>query len=597
MSVPPRCRRAHVLRVHAGLLLCALCVGLGCHHAPSSRDAGTQQPDAARPTDAGTGDAGPLDAQVPADAAQDAGPPGPTKAEIRSCEKDLAASWASSRPVLGQGSAAARGSYARVLGKLMDDYMIPGGSIAVTRNGRLVLAIGLGLADVEAAQPVHPDSLFRIASLSKQITATAIMKLVEAGSLTLDDLAFDRIGGLAPPAGRTMNPTLATITIRNLLQHTGGWNRDKESTGDPMFDAADIAAALFVTPPAQCDTIIRYMLDKPLTYSPGSTTCYSNFGYCVLGRVIEQASGMHYADYVNRAVLEPAGVLHMQLGHSLRDQRADGEVRYYDFMDAPFATSVFPGGARVPWPYGGFYLEAMDAHGGWLASSVDMLRVQLAIDGRATPPDLLSANSRTAMLANPNVPSCTEQGGSTPSSSQSWYGTGLSVNSAGNAWHTGSLPGSASEDVIAQNGFSWSAFFNMRPEAMSTFFTRLDADLWTALQGVETAQWTADDYFDQYTSFGPWMSEDDFERMRNDNAALYPSRLEGRLQDGAVELRAMLVARHAAASPVVASGLNCLEYRAAQDEQVQTGRSLASLQSYLDQRDLRRYQAVWIRTP
>src|SRR5262249_26248633 len=156
--------------------------------------------------------------------------------------------------------------------------------------------------------------------------------------------------------------------------------------------------------------------------------------------------------------------------------RADNEVLYYPYPGQPLTTSVFPSvSGLVPWPYGGWYLEAMDSHGAWIASPVDLLRFQVRVDGRATPPDLLQPSSEAEMHANPQVPSCNADGSTNPTDPGYWYGFGWQVNQYGNYWHTGSLDGTATEDVIASNGFSWAAFFNTRP-ADGTFFGRLDRD-------------------------------------------------------------------------------------------------------------------------
>ena len=111
---------------------------------------------------------------------------------------------------------------------------MPGGAVAVVKDGRLILARGYGWADVESHEPVAPDSLFRIASLSKSLTAAAILKLVEDHRLGLDDRVFPLLA-----MGPARDPRLARITVRNLLQHTGGWDRDQ--TFDPMFRSLEIA--------------------------------------------------------------------------------------------------------------------------------------------------------------------------------------------------------------------------------------------------------------------------------------------------------------------------------------------------------------------
>src|SRR5262249_22912639 len=150
------------------------------------------------------------------------------------------------------------------------------------------------------------------------------------------------------------------------------------------------------------------------------------------------------------------------------------EVHYYDYPGAPLAVSVFPDQpGSVPAPYGGFYLEAMDAHGAWIASPVDLLRFQVRVDGLAAPADLIGAAPRIDLLADPHVPSCNPDGSTMPDDPGSWYGFGFAVNQYGNYWHAGALPGTATEDAILANGYSWAAFFNMRPADGDGFATRL----------------------------------------------------------------------------------------------------------------------------
>ena len=120
---------------------------------------------------------------------------------------------------------------------LMTDFLAkhkpPGAALAVSYHGRLVYARGFGHADVEKQQPVQPDSLFRIASVSKPFTAAAVMHLVEHGKLKLEDRVFP-ILKLEPhlDRGARLDPRWHEIQVHHCLQHTGGWNRDKSF--DPM---------------------------------------------------------------------------------------------------------------------------------------------------------------------------------------------------------------------------------------------------------------------------------------------------------------------------------------------------------------------------
>ena len=344
-------------------------------------------------------------------------------------------------------------------------------------------------ANREENEAVRADSLFRIASVSKPITAVAVLKLVEEGSLDLDAAAFPLLSALPAPAGKTEDPRLGGITIRHLLEHSGGWDRDL--SGDPMFLPGTIAQAMGVVSPPDVGTIIRYMRGQPLDFDPGSHYVYSNFGYAVLGRVIEAATGQSYEGYVKDAVLTPMGISRILQGRTLLVDRAQDEVKYYGYPGEPLASSVFPGGGNVPWEYGGFYLEAMDSHGAWIASVVDFSRFLVSVDGRDTHPDLLSAATTATMTARPSIPDW--QG------SPHWYGLGFEVrpsNGDANWYHTGSLPGTSTIFVRAYNGFTWVALFNSRPAdaAREDCMTDVDDTLWTAVRQVTT--WSEGDLFD-----------------------------------------------------------------------------------------------------
>src|SRR5688572_392883 len=208
-------------------------------------------------------------------------------------------------------------SYDQTIRDFMRKLSIPGGAVAVMRDGKLIYARGFGYADVENKTLVQPDALFRIASVSKTITATAIMKLVEEGKLTLDDRVAPLIAHLTPAQGATVDPRWEQLTIRHLLNHTGGWDRNKPNGGfDPMDRPGIAAAAVNAPAPASAETIIRYMKGMPFDFNPGDKHVYSNFGYAILGRVIERLSGMPYEQYVRARVLEPVGASRTRSGRS-----------------------------------------------------------------------------------------------------------------------------------------------------------------------------------------------------------------------------------------------------------------------------------------
>jgi N-acyl-D-amino-acid deacylase len=374
----------------------------------------------------------------------------------------------------------------------MRERRIPGGALAVVKDKRLVYAKGYWFADREKGTRVRPESLFRIASISKPFTAVTVMKLVENGKLTLDAKMLDLIDiePLLKP-GETFDERHRAITVRHLLQHTGGWDRDKSF--DPMFRPVKIAEATGTAAPAAPRSIIRYMLGQPLDFDPGTRYAYSNFGYCILGRIIEKLSGENYGDSVRTAVLSPCGIRHMTLGRTLDGWQAPNEVRYY-MPDGERGRSVFPESpGNVPWPYGGFNLEAMDAHGGWLASAVDLARFAVAFHDPSHCP-ILAESSIREMFSPPPPPM--------PQGRERFYGCGWNVRKAGahdaiNTWHNGSLAGTATLLVRRWDGLSWAVLFNQRSGDNKLPDGAIDSALHRAADKVTS--WPDHDLFAQFS--------------------------------------------------------------------------------------------------
>jgi CubicO group peptidase (beta-lactamase class C family) len=381
-------------------------------------------------------------------------------------------------------------SFDAAMTALMTKWQIPGAALAVTKDGRLVMAHGYGLADVEQNQPARPDSLFRIASLTKAFTATGALLLVEQGKLDLDTPAFALIPQFGPPQGAKVDPRLSSITVRQLLQHTGGWDRDK--SGDPMFESPQISAAMGTRSPASCPTTISYMMGQPLDFDPGTQYVYSNFGYCVLGRIIEQASGQTYPEFIRSQVLAPAGITRMREGRPLLAGRAPSEVRYYSYSGEGLVDSVFPPPpARAPGPYGSFNLLAMDSHGGWIASAVDLVKFLTALDGQR-PPAILQASSVNTMTARPAAP--------VSRGDPVWYGMGLMIRGlpggAENWWHEGGLDGTETEMARYSNGAAFAVLFNSRPQDDNGFGSEIDSKL--ADLATSISNWPSGDSFGQF---------------------------------------------------------------------------------------------------
>lgn len=177
--------------------------------------------------------------------------------------------------------------------KYQADQHIPGMVYGVVKDGKLAYVKGLGVQNIDDERPVTPDSLFRIASMTKAFTALSILKLRDDGKLCLDDLAEQYV----PEMKGWTYPTKDSprIRVRDLLQHVGGFVTD-----DPWGDRQQ------VLPQAEFTKMIA--AGVPFSRVPQSQHEYSNFGYALLGRIITNASGMAYTDYVRQTILTPLGM-------------------------------------------------------------------------------------------------------------------------------------------------------------------------------------------------------------------------------------------------------------------------------------------------
>jgi CubicO group peptidase (beta-lactamase class C family) len=325
----------------------------------------------------------------------------------------------------------------------MRRYSVPGLSVAIAHRGALIHEAAFGLADTDAGIKLMPSHRFRIASLSKPITAVAIFTLIEKRALALQQRVFGEGGILGNdfgvlPAGSQIHQ----ITIEHLLTHTaGGWSKDD----DPMFQQAQLDQT----------ELIRWTLNtKRLTSQPGNKYAYSNFGYCLLGRVIEKITRRRYAGFVLESVLGPAGIKDMVIAGNTLADRLPQEVRYYGQTDDD--------------PYG-MNVRRMDSHGGWLARPTDLALFLTRLDGFAGP-RLLAPHTVTVMT--------------TASAANSGYAKGWEINQANNWWHSGSLPGTTAIMVRTNTRFCWAAVINTRQKD-SDIISELDKLVWAMVGKVE----------------------------------------------------------------------------------------------------------------
>jgi N-acyl-D-amino-acid deacylase len=363
-------------------------------------------------------------------------------------------------PVTGVARPALK-PFDELMTKFVAENAVPGAALAVTRHGKLVYARGFGYADREKKLPVQPTSLFRIASVSKPVTAAAVTRLVERRKVKLDDPVLKHVK-LEPHIDKKteLDPRWQKVTVRQCLQHTGGWDREKKGGFDPIGIPWKIARALKIDTPVPPEAVVRYMMGRPLDFDPGARYAYSNLGYLLLGRVIEAVTGEKYETHVKKEVLAPVGVKDMALGRALPENRFRNEVKYYE-RSGEKADCLYPPrvGQKVPWPDGGENFEAFEAHGGWVASAPDLLRFAAAFDDPKRSP-ILKAESIKATFARPDGPAGHTPGGKDRGR---YYGCGwqvVTVSGGINTWHTGYIAGVNSILVRRFDGLSWAVLFN-----------------------------------------------------------------------------------------------------------------------------------------
>lgn len=330
---------------------------------------------------------------------------------------------------------------ATLVQQFLDKFDMPSLSVAIARHGKLLYRDAFGYADKDKRVSATPEHIYRIASISKPITATAIFQLIESGAIGLHDKVFGANAILEREFGTDLPDPVKEVTIYHLLTHTsGGWRNMK---GDPM------------TSPAYLDhqrLIAMTLANHRLEQTPGASYNYSNFGYCVLGRVIEKVTGTKYDAYVKKNILEKSGVSGMEIAADAADERRPNEVVYYD------STGVNP--YKV-------VIRRMDSHGGWLATPNDLVQFGVAVTGQKTGVQILRTDSLQTMM--------------TPCPVFRSYACGWSVNNRPNWWHTGSLPGTTSLLVRTSSGFCWAAIANARSEGSGQALDRL---MWKIVQSV-----------------------------------------------------------------------------------------------------------------
>ena len=327
--------------------------------------------------------------------------------------------------------------------EFLQQWNLAGLTMSIVKDGKLVYAHGFGYADVAAKEQVEPGNLFRIASVSKLITAVAIMKLVEKKVISLDSKVFGPNAILKDPVFNSVaDKRIYNITVRHLLAHAGGWSL---SYGDPAFNSLVVLEKTGETGAATMDSYCRFVASRRLHFEPGTRSSYSNMGYMFLGKVISAVSGQSYEDYVTNEVLKPVGITDMHIGKSYLSGRRFNEVKYYESEESPMIPAFDGSGTLVPKPYGGNPIELLSSAGGWIASSVELAKLMAMIDGFRTFPDMIPQSLINQMTEN-----------------KFFRGPlGWKIVKDNGDWiRTGSMAGTSAIMKRQSNGFSWVVIIN-----------------------------------------------------------------------------------------------------------------------------------------
>lgn len=367
-----------------------------------------------------------------------------------------------STPMVVQGAAVSEvASIKQLVHSFMQTFSVPGLSLAMTYHGKLKLLVCAGYADTQAQTPVRPKHRFRIASVSKPITSITTMLMAQMDYLKLDEPVFmthlREYSRDLSRLGPVNQHRIQNITLRHLLEHTaGGWGN--KST-DPMFAQPALGMSH--------QDLIRWTLtNQALTHDPGKHYAYSNFGYCLIGRVLEKRMKMPYEELVQKHILKPFDMqdLTLRIGGNTLAERQTNEVLYYGQSEEAYHRIMD--------------VKRMDAHGGWVGSPTDLVRLINRVDGFKNPSDLLQTQWIQTMT--------------TPSKANPYYAKGWSVNKSGNWWHTGSFNGGSSILARINDGHCWAMTMNTRSRK-DGYNTAIDKLPWDIKRSVKS--WGSHDLF------------------------------------------------------------------------------------------------------
>ena len=268
-------------------------------------------------------------------------------------------------------------------------WEIHGAQLAISRHDSLLYARGFGYADKDRQIPMEPSYIMRMASVSKLVTATGIMKLRDMGKIRLSDKVFGPKGILNDTfyVNSIRDKRYFDITVEQLLRHKAGFTN---YAGDAIFSTRYIMQQNHLTTPPDHRTLLRIVLRRHLGYTPGTAQRYCNIGYTLLSLIIEKRTGMSYENFMQRYVLNPAGCYDFHIaGNYLKDRRKNETVYYMHSSSVP-VPEFNNSGRMVVRCYGENDITTALGAGAWVASAAELCRLVASIDGARTVPDVIS---------------------------------------------------------------------------------------------------------------------------------------------------------------------------------------------------------------
>lgn len=276
---------------------------------------------------------------------------------------------------------------------------MPALSTAVAIKGEVVYEGSYGYSNLETRLPIEAGQPIRTSSLSKLITAVAILRLVDRGRLKLDQPVYPLLG-VDPMKQEAVDARTSNITVLHLLQDTGG--HDNRAVIEPGFQPRYLEAVFkqkgtMVTP----TQAISYMMSQPLAFNPGERRFDSSWGYFLLARVVEKVSGMSYEDFVLKQIAKPLRMKSLTMSRTDPDKRTANEVKSV-FRRGGWHRKLTGAevGKWVQLNSGGYHFGLLDGSQGWMATAGDMLRLGLAI--QANPSPILSDQAKLVLVSKPD---------------------------------------------------------------------------------------------------------------------------------------------------------------------------------------------------